>query len=59
MNYGYLLDFMAHVHLSLIQALVLGSCPSGYDFAIPSSRLYLAIQTLGVDIMFVGNYALC
>jgi hypothetical protein len=42
-----------------MQALVLDSCSSGYDFAIPSSRLYLAIQTLGVAMRFVGNYALC
>ncbi|MBQ3692597.1 MAG: hypothetical protein II931_04665, partial [Clostridia bacterium] len=32
-------------------------CPSGYDFAIPSSRLNLTIQTLGVAFEFVGNYA--
>ena len=42
-----------------MQALVLGFCSSGYDFAIPSSRLHLAIQTLGVAIGFVGNYAPC
>ena len=40
-----------------MQALVLGFCPSGYDSAIPSSRLHLTIQTLGVAIGFVGNYA--
>ena len=40
-----------------MQALVLGFCPSGYDFAIPSSRLHLTIQTLGVAVGFVGNYA--
>ena len=44
---------------SIILALVLGFCSSGYDFAIPSSRPHLAIQTLGVAIRFVGNYALC
>ena len=33
------------------------SCPSGHDFAIPSSRLFLTVQTLGVAIGFVGNYA--
>ena len=44
--------------LSVILALVLGFCSSGYDFAIPSSRLYLAVQTLGVAMRFVGNYAL-
>ena len=43
--------------LSVILALVLGFCSSGYDFAIPSSRLYLAVQTLGVAMRFVGNYA--
>ena len=42
-----------------MQALVLGFCSSGYDFAIPSSRLHLAMQTLGVAMRFVGNYALC
>ena len=42
-----------------MQALILGFCSSGYDFAIPSSRLHLAIQTLGVAIGFVGNYAPC
>ena len=42
-----------------MQALVLGFCSSGYDFAIPSSRLHLAMQTLGVALRFVGNYALC
>lgn len=30
-----------------------------YNFAIPSSRLYLTIQTLGVTLGFVGNYAPC
>ncbi|MBQ6521175.1 MAG: hypothetical protein IJI14_20905, partial [Anaerolineaceae bacterium] len=30
---------------------------SGYDFAIPSSRLFLTEQTLGVAFEFVGNYA--
>ena len=38
-------------------AFVSGFCSSGYDFAIPSSRLNLTIQTLGVAIEFVGNYA--
>ena len=42
-----------------MQALILSFCSSGYDFAIPSSRLHLAVQTLGVAIGFVGNYALC
>ncbi|MDD6539421.1 MAG: hypothetical protein PUF85_01365, partial [Firmicutes bacterium] len=32
---------------------------SGYDFAIPSSRLHLAVQTLGIAMGFVGNYAPC
>ncbi|MCI5536933.1 MAG: hypothetical protein MR389_09950, partial [Clostridiales bacterium] len=30
-----------------------------YDFAIPSSRLHLAMQTLGIAMRFVGNYAPC
>ena len=38
-------------------AFVSGFCSSGYDFAIPSSRLNLTIQTLGVATEFVGNYA--
>ena len=45
--------------LSAIYALISGFFSSGYDFAIPSSRLYLTIQTLGVAIGFVGNYAPC
>ena len=43
--------------LSAINALVSGFCSSGYDFAIPSSRLSVATQTLGVAMGFVGNYA--
>ena len=42
-----------------MQALVLDFCTSGYDFAIPSSRLHLTMQALGVAMRFVGNYALC
>ena len=38
-------------------AFVPASCSSGYDFAIPSSRLFLTEQTLGVAFEFVGNYA--
>ena len=38
-----------------MQALILGFYSSGYDFAIPSSRLYLKVQTLGVALRFVGN----
>ena len=38
-------------------AFVSGFFSSGYDFAIPSSRLNLTIQTLGVATEFVGNYA--
>ena len=45
--------------LSAIYALLSGFCSAGYDFAIPSSRLYLTIQTLGVALGFVGNYAPC
>ncbi|MBQ7639065.1 MAG: hypothetical protein IJS90_09210, partial [Clostridia bacterium] len=43
--------------LSACCALIPAFCSSGYDFAIPSSRLYLAIQTWGVAFEFVGNYA--
>ena len=43
--------------LSAMYALVSGFYSSGYDFAIPSSRLHLAVQTLGVAMGFVGNYA--
>lgn len=42
---------------SAYSALLSDFCPSGHGFAIPSSRLYLTIQTLGVAIGFVGNYA--
>ena len=42
-----------------MQALVLGFYSSGYDFVIPSSRLHLAMQTLGIAMGFVGNYAPC
>ena len=45
--------------LSAINALISASCSSGYDFAIPSSRLHLTMQTLGVALGFVGNYAPC
>lgn len=44
--------------LSAIQAFILGFCSSGYNFAIPSSRLYLAVQTLGIDMRFADNYPL-
>ena len=44
--------------LSTVQALVLGFCSSGYNFAIPSSRLHLTMQTLGITMRFAGNYAL-
>ena len=44
-------------NLSAYYAFVPSFCPSGYDFAIPSSRLHLTMQTLGVAIKFVGNYA--
>ena len=47
------------VNLSAYYAFVPSFCSSGYDFAIPSSRLHLAMQTLGVAMRFVGNYALC
>ena len=45
------------VNLSAYYALVPSFCSSGYDFAIPSSRLCLTTQTLGVAFEFVGNYA--
>ena len=41
------------------QALILGFCSSGYDFAIASSRPHLTMWTLQVAFRFVGNYALC
>ena len=44
-------------NLSAYYAFVPSFCPSGYDFAIPSSRLCLTTQTLGVAFEFVGNYA--
>ena len=59
MGYGCLWDFTALCQLVRHVRLVSGFCSSGYDFAIPSSRLYLTIQTLGVAIGFVGNYAPC
>ena len=43
--------------LSAIYALISGFCSSGYDFAIPSSRLHLTVQTLGVALGFVESYA--
>ena len=43
-------------NLSAYYAFVPSFCPSGYDFAIPSSRLHLAMQTLGVAFGLVGNY---
>ena len=59
MGYGCLLDFAVYGQLIHHVRLISGFCPSGYDFAIPSSRLYLTIQTLGVALGFVGNYAPC
>ena len=47
---------MSLASLSAYYAFVPSFCPSGYDFAIPSSRLHLAMQTLGVAIGLVGNY---
>ena len=44
------------VNLSAYFAFVPSFCSSGYDFAIPSSRLHLAMQTLGVAFGLVGNY---
>ena len=57
MGYGCLLDFAASCQLIRHVRLISGFCSSGYDFAIPSSRLHLAMQTLGVAMGFVGNYA--
>ena len=45
-------------HSSFMQALILGFCASGYDFAIASSRHHLTVITLQVAMRFVGNYAL-
>ena len=44
------------VNLSAYHAFVPSFCSSGYDFAIPSSRLHLTMQTLGVAFGLVGNY---
>ena len=44
------------VNLSAYYAFVPNFCSSGYDFAIPSSRLHLTVQTLGVAFGLVGNY---
>ena len=43
-------------NLSAYCAFVPSFCSSGYDFAIPSSRLHLTVQTLGVAFGLVGNY---
>ena len=59
MGYGCLLDFAALSQFIRHIRLVSGFCSSGYDFAIPSSRLHLTMQTLGVALGFVGNYAPC
>ena len=59
MGYGYLLDFAVLSQLIRHKRLVSGFYSSGYDFAIPSSRLHLTMQTLGVALGFVGNYAPC
>ena len=59
MGYGCLLDFAVVGQLIRHVRLISDFCSSGYDFAIPSSRLYLTIQTLGIAIGFVGNYAPC
>ena len=57
MGYGCLLDFAVLSQLIRRVRLISGFCSSGYDFAIPSSRLHLTMQTLGVAMGFVGNYA--
>lgn len=56
MGYGCRLDFAVCSQLIRRICLISDFCPSGYDFTIPSSRLYLMIQTLGVALRFVGNY---
>ena len=64
-GYGCLWDFAVLCQLIHMVRLISAvtamdtatSCPSGHDFAIPSSRLFLTVQTLGVAIGFVGNYA--
>ena len=43
MVYGFLLNFAALSQLIHHVRLVSGFCPPSYDFAIPSSRLYLTI----------------
>ena len=47
---------LPYANLSTYYAFVPSFYPSGYDFAIPSSRLHLAVQTLGVAFGLVGNY---
>ena len=59
MGYDCLWDFAAFSQLIRHGRLISGFCSSGYDFAIPSSRLHLTMQTLGVAMGFVGNYAPC
>ena len=59
MGYGCLLDFTVSSQLIRHVRLISGFCSSGYNFAIPSSRLHLTMQTLGVALGFVGNYAPC
>ena len=56
-GYGCLLDFAVSSQLIHHVRLLSGFCSSSYDFAIPSSRLHLTAQTLGVALGFVGNYA--
>ena len=58
MGYSCLLDFAVCVQLIRHVRLISGFCSSGYNFAIPSSRLRLTMQILEVAMGFVGNYAL-
>ena len=54
--------FWTSLHIdssSTAHAFVSGFCSSGYDFAIASSRLHLAMQTLQVALGFVDKYAPC
>ena len=54
--------FWTSLHIdssSTAHAFVSGFCSSGYDFAIASSRLHLAMQTLQVALGVVDKYAPC
>lgn len=59
MGYDCLWDFAVFCQLIRHVRLLSGFCSSGCDFAIPSSRLYLTIQTLRVAMGFVSSYTPC